>query len=51
MNAIKSITPILLPIKIEIPSLTHEKSVFLIQKKIADYSKGQRIINLGAEEP
>jgi len=39
MNAIKSITPILLTKKIEPPSFTQEKGVFLIQKKIAQSYK------------
>ena len=51
MNAIRSITPILLTKKIEPPSLTHEKGVFLTQKKIAQYLQGHKITNLGAEVP
>ena len=51
MNAIRSITPILLTKKIEPPSLVHEKGVFLTQEKIIENLQGCTITNLGAEVP
>jgi hypothetical protein len=51
MNAIRSITPILLTKKIEPPSLAHEKGVFLTQEEITEYLQGRTITNLGAEVP
>jgi hypothetical protein len=51
MNAIKSITPILLTMKIETPSTTLRKGIFLIQENIVDYPKDRTIANLGAEVP
>ncbi len=49
MNAIKSITPILLTKKIEPPSIAHEKGLFLIQEPTAQYSKDRTIAILEAE--
>jgi hypothetical protein len=51
MNAIKSITPILLTKKIEPPSMTHAKAIFLIQEKIAEYSNLRKSTHLEAEVP
>ena len=51
MNAIKSVTPILLTKKIEPPSIAHGKGVFIIQEKIAELFQGRTITNLGAEVP
>ena len=39
MNAIKSIAPTLLTLKIESPSITQWKSIFLNQKKMTNYPK------------
>jgi hypothetical protein len=51
MNALKSIAPKLLTLKIKTPSLTHGKGVFLFQEKIAEYPWGRWTGNLGAEVP
>jgi hypothetical protein len=51
MNAIKSITPLLLTNKIEPPLINHVEGVFLTQEKIEEYSEGRTITNLGAEVP
>ncbi len=51
MNAIRSITPILLTKKIEPPSITRVKGIFLIREKIAEYSKDRTTASLEAEVP
>jgi hypothetical protein len=49
MNAIKSVTPILLTKKIEPPSIDYGKGIFFIQEKIVKYPEDRKITNPGAE--